>query len=50
MGISRWNFLKDLAATSAVASVNPLMAAGETKFYDIKKFPMQHTLVHFGLM
>ncbi len=45
MGISRRNFLKGLAATSAVASVNPLMAAGETKFYDIKKVP--HA-THFG--
>ncbi|EDO8598627.1 twin-arginine translocation signal domain-containing protein, partial [Campylobacter jejuni] len=45
MGISRRNFLKTLAATSVVASVNPLMAAKETKFYDIKKVP--HA-THFG--
>lgn len=45
MGISRRNFIKGLAATSAVVSVNPLMAAGETKFYDIKKVP--HA-THFG--
>lgn len=44
MGISRRKF-KTLAATSAIASVNPLMAAKETKFYDIKKVP--HA-THFG--
>lgn len=44
MSLTRRKFLKGLAATSAVASVNPLMAA-QTKFYDTKKIP--HA-THFG--
>ncbi|WP_280525981.1 hypothetical protein [Campylobacter armoricus] len=35
MRLTRRKFLKGLVATSAIASVNPLMAASEgTKFYD----------------
>ncbi|EAK0805039.1 molybdopterin guanine dinucleotide-containing S/N-oxide reductase [Campylobacter lari] len=46
MSLTRRKFLKGLAATSAIASVNPLIAASEgTKFYDTKKIP--HA-THFG--
>lgn len=43
--LTRRKFLKGLAATSALSSINPLLAAEGTKFYDTKRIP--HA-THFG--